>query len=242
MSGKLHRHSPVAASRLGRFVKTSVGGEEVRAFIPPPLPPEPALELGALLPLLGRADRALGRLDGLTQLLPDPHIFLYAYVRKEALLSSQIEGTQSTLADLFALEAGADMAAAFDDVREVSNYVAAMQHGVKRLETLPLSLRLIRELHKRLLRDGRGAAKQPGQFRDSQNWLGGTRPGNAMFVPPPRHEIMPCLGALELFLHDKSTNLPPLIRAGLTHVQFETIHPFLVMLNCKRSIGGCQIS
>ncbi len=154
-------------------------------------------------------------------------MFLYAYVRKEALLSSQIEGTQSTLTDLFALEAGEDVAARFDDVREVSNYVAAMQYGLERQASLPLSLRLIRELHNRLLQDGRGATKQPGEFRTSQNWIGGTRPGNALFVPPPPQEVMPCLGALELFLHDQDTGLPPLIRAGLAHVQFETIHPFL---------------
>ena len=203
------------------------GGEKVRAFVPPPLPPEPPVDLRPLLPLLGRADRALGRLDGLAQLLPGPHIFLYAYVRKEALLSSQIEGTQSTLTDLFVLEAGEDVAARFDDVREVSNYVAAMQHGLDRQASLSLSLRLIRELHGRLLQDGRGASKQPGEFRTSQNWIGGTRPGNAMFVPPPPQEVMPCLGALELFLHDQDTGLPPLIRAGLAHVQFETIHPFL---------------
>lgn len=215
------------SARLGRFVESVVAGERVRAFVPPPLPPEPPLELWPLLPVLGRADRALGRLDGLAQILPDPQMFLYAYVRKEALLSSQIEGTQSSLTDLFALEAGEDMAARFDDVREVSNYVAAMQHGLDRLATLPLSLRLIRELHERLLRDGRGATKQPGEFRTSQNWVGGTRPGNAMFVPPPPHEVLPCLGRLELFLHEHGTNLPPLVRAGLAHVQFETIHPFL---------------
>lgn len=176
-------------------METVTGGEKVRAFVPPPLPPEPPVDLRPLLPLLGRADRALGRLDGLAQLLPGPHIFLYGYVRKEALLSSQIEGTQSTLTDLFALEAGEDVAARFDDMREVSNCVAAMQHGLDRQASLPLSLRLIRELHGRLLQDGRGASKQPGEFRTSQNWIGGTRRGNAMFVPPPPQEVMPCLGA-----------------------------------------------
>jgi Fic family protein len=213
--------------RLGRFVETTVAGERVRAFVPPLLPPNPPVDLGSLLLLLGRADRALGRLDGLTQLLPDPQLFLYAYVRKEALLSSQIEGTQSTLTDLFALEAGENVTARFDDVREVSNYVDAMQHGLERLASLPLSLRLIREIHERLLRAGRGATRQPGEFRTSQNWIGGTRPGNAMFVPPPPHELMACLGGLELFVHDRDTALPPLVRAGLVHVQFETIHPFL---------------
>ncbi len=208
-------------------METVTGGERVRAFVPPPLPPEPPVELRSLLPLLGRADWALGRLDGLAQLLPGPHIFLCAYVRKKALLSSQIEGIQSTLTDLFALEAGEDVAARFDDVREVSNYVAAMQHGLERQASLALSLRLIRELHERVLQGGRGATKRPGEFRTSQNWIGGTRPGNAMFVPPPPQEVVPCLGALELFLHDQDTGLPPLIRAGLAHVQLETMHPFL---------------
>lgn len=212
---------------MGRFIEGDIAGEKVRASVPPPLPPTPPLELPPLLSLLGRADRALGRLDGLAQLLPDPQLFLYAYIRKEALLSSQIEGTQSSLTDLFALEAGEDLVVRFDEVREVSNYVAAMQHGLDRLATLPLSLRLIRELHERLLRDGRGATKQPGEFRRSQNWVGGTRPGNAMYVPPPPQEVMSCLDALERFIHDQSTDLPPLIRAGLVHVQFETIHPFL---------------
>jgi len=216
-----------SAARLGRFIESAVAGEKVWAFVPPPLPPTPPLELRPLLPLLGRADRALGRLDGLAQLLPDPQLFLYAYIRKEALLSSQIEGTQSSLTDLFALEAGEDLLARFDEVREVSNYVAAMQHGLDRLATLPLSLRLVRELHAHLLREGRGATKQPGEFRTSQNWVGGTRPGNALYVPPPPHEVMSCLDGLERFIHDESTDLPPLIRAGLVHVQFETIHPFL---------------
>lgn len=215
------------AARLGRFIENAIAGEKVRAFVPPPLPPTPPLELHPLLPLLGRADRALGRLDGLAQLLPDPQLFLYAYIRKEALLSSQIEGTQSSLTDLFALEAGEDLLTRFDEVQEVSNYVAAMQFGLDRLGTLPLSLRLIRELHEHLLREGRGATKQPGAFRTTQNWVGGTRPGNAMFVPPPPQEVMPCLDSLERFIHDQSAGLPPLIRAGLVHVQFETIHPFL---------------
>ncbi|QYU69918.1 Fic family protein [Leptolyngbya sp. 15MV] len=213
-------------ARSGRLVETSVAGERVRAFVPPPLPPDPPLVLLPLLPRLSSADRALGRLDGLAQLLPDPHIFLYAYVRKEALLSSQIEGTQSTLTDLFVLEAGEETAARFDDVQEVSNYVAAMQHGMARLAELPISLRLIREMHEMLLRHGRGAGKQPGEFRTSQNWIGGSRPGNAMFVPPPPDKVLPCLADLEAFLHGDN-DLPPLIRAGLAHVQFETIHPFL---------------
>lgn len=215
------------APRLGRFVETAIGGESVRAFVPPALPPDPPLDL---LPLLGRlsdADRAVGRLDGITALVPDMGLFLYMYVRKEAVLSSQIEGTQSTLNDLLRFETDAAAGVPIDDVREVSNYVSAMQHGLDRLPELPLSLRLIREMHAKLMASGRGMTKQPGEFRTSQNWIGGTRPGNAAFVPPPPQEVMPALGALEKYLHDDSDRLPPLIKAGLIHVQFETIHPFL---------------
>lgn len=213
--------------RLGRRVESSLGGETVRAFVPPPLPPEPPVDV---LPLLGRlsaAERALGRLDGITVLLPRQELFLYMYVRKEAVLSSQIEGTQSTLADLLRFEAEAAAGVTFDDVREVSNYVDAMMHGLGRLSELPLSLRLIREMHERLLRDGRGAEKAPGEFRRTQNWIGGTRPGNALFVPPPPAEMHEALDRLERFLHEEASGLPPLLKAGLIHVQFETIHPFL---------------
>jgi Fic family protein len=199
----------------------------VRAFIPPLLPPIPPIDLPPLLRALSAADQALGRLDGIATLLPSHELFLYMYVRTEAVLSSQIEGTQSTLADLLQFEAAAQAGAPFDDVREVSNYVAAMQHGLARLAALPLSLRLIREMHALLLRGGRGASKDPGAFRRSQNWIGGTRPGNALFVPPPPNEVEPCLAALEAFLHEQASGLPPLIKAGLLHVQFETIHPFL---------------
>jgi len=219
------RRNAFHASRLGRWTETAVGGERVRAFIPPPLPPDPPIDTAPLLTALGRADRALGRLDGLASLLPDTQRFLYAYVRKEALVSSQIEGTQSTLTDLLALEAGEVAPERFDDIAEVSNYVAAMQHGLTRLATLPLSLRLIRELHEQLLRNGRGASKQPGEFRTSLERIGGTRPGNALFVPPPPDALLPCLDALERFLREPG--LPPLLKAGLAHVQFETIHPFL---------------
>jgi Fic family protein len=149
------------------------------------------------------------------------------YVRKEAVLSSQIEGTQSTLSDLLRFETDAEAGQPMDDIREVSNYVDAMMYGLERLETLPLSLRLIREMHKRLLRGGRGGAKSPGEFRRSQNWIGGTRPGNALFVPPPLTELNVCLDAFERFMHDEESHLPALIKAGLLHVQFETIHPFL---------------
>ncbi len=149
------------------------------------------------------------------------------YVRKEAVLSSQIEGTQSTLSDLLRYEAEAAKGRPIDDIREVSNYVDAMMYGLDRLSSLPLSLRLIREMHERLLQSGRGQTKNPGEFRTSQNWIGGTRPGNALFVPPPPNEVMPCLDALEKFIHEDAASLPPLIKAGLLHVQFETIHPFL---------------
>lgn len=214
-------------TRLGRFVDTVAYGETVRAFVPPPLPPAPPLDLLPLLDRLTRAEHALGRLDGIARLLPAHQLFLYMYVRKEAVLSSQIEGTQSTLADLLRFESEAMAGAPIDDVREVSNYVDAMMHGLERMNALPLSLRLIRELHERLLAHGRGANKDPGQFRRSQNWIGGTRPGNAQFVPPPVPEMTTALGLLETFLHDDTAPLPPLIKAGLIHVQFETIHPFL---------------
>lgn len=214
-------------SRLGRFVETPVGGERVRAFVPPPLPPDPPIDIGWLLNGLSQAERALGRLDGITVLLPRQELFLYMYVRKEAVLSSQIEGTQSTLSDLLRFETEAHAGQPIDDIREVSNYVDAMMYGLERLEQLPLSLRLIREMHSRLLQSGRGGGKSPGQFRRSQNWIGGTRPGNALFIPPPVSELDACLAAFEAFMHEDRTRLPALIKAGLLHVQFETIHPFL---------------
>jgi len=214
------------SSRLGRLVTTAVGGEQVRAFVPPSLPPAPPIELSGLLTLVEQANRALGRLDGITSMLPAPPLFLFMYVRKEALLSSQIEGTQSSLSDLLLFENDEIPKVAIDDVQEVSNYVAAMQYGLKRLrEGFPLSLRLIREIHDILLRKGRGSRQQPGEFRRTQNWIGGTRPGNALFVPPPPNELPACLDNFEEFLHDEKT--PPLIRAALAHVQFESIHPFL---------------
>ena len=216
-----------ANKRLGGFVKTAAAGEMVRAFVPPPLPPEPNIDVLALLQRLSLAERALGRLDGITMLLPRQELFLYMYVRKEAVLSSQIEGTQSTLTDLLRFETEAQAGHPVDDIREVSNYVDAMMYGLERLHTLPLSLRLIREMHSRLLQSGRGDTESPGKFRRSQNWIGGTRPGNALFVPPPTSELDACLGAFEAFMHEDQSGLPPLIKAGLLHVQFETIHPFL---------------
>jgi len=213
--------------RLGRFVETPVAGEIVRAFVPPPLPPKPQIDVLALLDRLSLAERALGRLDGITMLLPRQELFLYMYVRKEAVLSSQIEGTQSTLTDLLRFETEAQAGEPIDDIREVSNYVDAMMYGLERLEELPLSLRLIREMHARLLQSGRGGTKSPGEFRRTQNWIGGSRPGNALYVPPPVTELDTCLDALERFMHEDSSRLPALIKAGLLHVQFETIHPFL---------------
>jgi Fic family protein len=213
--------------RLGRFVETPVAGETVRAFVPPPLPPVPTIDVLGLLDRLSLAERALGRLDGITMLLPRQELFLYMYVRKEAVLSSQIEGTQSTLTDLLRFETEAQAGQPIDDIREVSNYVDAMMYGLERLEDLPLSLRLIREMHARLLQSGRGGTKDPGEFRRSQNWIRGTRPGNALYVPPPVTELDNCLGAFERFMHDDQSRLPALIKAGLLHVQFETIHPFL---------------
>lgn len=199
----------------------------MRAFVPPALPPSPEICLLSLMEPLGRAERALGRLDVITMLLPNRELFLYMYVRKEAVLSSQIEGTQSTLSDLLHFEIEAQAGEPIDDIREVSNYVDAMMYGLERLKTLPLSLRLIRELHGRLLQSGRGKDKDPGRFRKSQNWIGGTRPGNALFVPPLISQMDECLRALELFLHENTSRLPVLIKAGLIHAQFETIHPFL---------------
>jgi Fic family protein len=218
---------PEPNPRLGRFVETPVAGEMVRAFVPPPLPPAPPIDVLALLDRLSLAERALGRLDGITMLLPRQELFLYMYVRKEAVLSSQIEGTQSTLSDLLRFETEAQVGQPIDDIREVSNYVDAMMHGLERLEEMPLSLRLIREMHERLLQSGRGGTKSPGEFRRSQNWIGGIRPGNALFVPPPTTELDGCLDALERFMHEEESKLPALIKAGLLHVQFETIHPFL---------------
>jgi Fic family protein len=211
---------------MGRFVASTAAGETVSAYVPPPLPPEPPVEMGGLMPLAEQASRALGRLDGITTILPAPPLFLLMYVRKEALLSSQIEGTQSSLSDLLLFENDEIPPVLLDDVQEVSNYVAAMTYGLKRLEDgFPLSLRLIREIHDILLRKGRGSSKQPGAFRRSQNWIGGTRPGNALFVPPPPNELAGCLDNFEKFLHDDG--LPTLVRAALAHVQFESIHPFL---------------
>ncbi|MFH1117397.1 MAG: Fic family protein [Pseudomonadota bacterium] len=210
----------------GRLVRQTTASEAFEAFVPFSLPPDPPLQVD--LDLLEQANRAVGRLDALTLLLPDPSLFLYFYVRKEAVLSSQIEGTQSSLSDLLMHEYHGAPGVPIDDVEEVLQYVKALSHGLERLRGgFPLSLRLMREIHGVLLSKGRGSSQAPGDFRRSQNWIGGTRPGNARFVPPPPEELMTCMGDLEKYLHDQPVRTPVLLKAALSHVQFETIHPFL---------------
>jgi Fic family protein len=213
----------------GEWAVTRTGDEVVRAFVPRALPPVPPLEVDASLQaVLDSALVALGRLDSVSALLPDPALFLYAYVRKEAVLSSQIEGTQSSLSDLLLFEIDEAPGVPRGDVVEVSSYVAALEHGIKRLrEGFPLSNRLLREIHGVLLAKGRGADKQPGEFRRSQNWIGGTRPGNATYVPPPPDRFETCMAEFERFLHDEPRRMPVLLKAAFAHAQFETIHPFL---------------
>ena len=212
--------------RPGHYESTTVAGDRVQAFVPAPLPPHPPIQVDSTL--LEAAQFGLGRLDGAAAALPDRALFLYSYVRKEAVFSSRIEGTQSSLSDLLLYEMEGAPGVPVDDVVEVSNYVAALEHGVARLaEGFPISSRLIRELHAILLRGGRGSSKDPGEFRQSQNWIGGTRPATARHVPPPHHRVPDCIAELERFIHTKDDGLPMLVRAGLAHAQFETIHPFL---------------
>ncbi|MDR2573271.1 MAG: Fic family protein [Desulfovibrio sp.] len=216
-------------SLQGHYVPISTVGEKAKAFVPAPLPPTPPVEWNEkLLAAFDSAALALGRLDSASTMLPSTPLFLYTYVRKEAVLSSMIEGTQSSLSDLLLFEIGQEPGVPLADVQEVSNYVAALEHGLTRLEEgFPLSLRLFREMHGILLSHGRGSHADPGEFRRSQNWIGGTRPGNAYFVPPPADNVMECMGELEKFLHDIPKTTPPLLKAALAHVQLETIHPFL---------------
>ncbi len=218
---------PNYSPRAGRYQKHP-GPEPYFCFIPAPLPPNPPVQYDDKLQALSeRAGRALGRLDAITMHLPSPELLLYTYIRKEAVLSSQIEGTQSSLSDLLLYENAETPGVPVDDVQEVSNYVSALEHGLKRLKELPISLRLMREIHKILLQGTRGSGKGPGEFRRSQNWIGGSRPGNARFVPPPPEEVHPAMSALEKFIHGDPVQTPTLIKAGLVHVQFESIHPFL---------------
>ncbi len=215
--------------QTGFYEITSIGDEQVRAFIPNPLPPKDVLDMKYLQHSLDSAIFALGQLDSIATILPEPWLFIYAYIRREAVLSSQIEGTQSTLSDLMLFELTQAPGVPVDDVVEVSNYVSALEYGFRRIreDNFPLCNRLICEIHKKLLSSGRGSKKLPGEFRRSQNWLGGTRPGNARFVPPPTNFVEKCMSDLELYMHSDDRGHSALIRAGLSHVQFETIHPFL---------------
>ncbi len=217
---------PDHSLRAGAFVRQPNG---YRAFIPAELPPAPPIDLHAdLSQLLSKADQGLGRLDGVAAILPNPDLFVAMYIKQEAVLSSQIEGTQSTLQDILALEGGVHHAGQPTDLGDIVNYIAAMNFGIKRLEDLPLSSRLIREIHEKLLANSRGQHQDPGNFRRTQNWIGPAGAGlaGAAFVPPPPHELDRALGNLETFLNQRDV-MPPLVQIGLAHGQFETIHPFL---------------
>lgn len=212
--------------RIGTYVPQKGAGGFYQAYVPPPLPPHPPVDLGKLYPFLEKATLALAALNATCKSIPNTSLFIYMYVRKEALLSSQIEGTQSSFSDLMLFEHSQKPEVSLEDVEEVSNYVKAIDYGLARLrDGFPLSLRLLRDTHKVLLSGSRGCGKNPGEFRRSQNWIGGTRPENALFVPPPVDCLTQCLSDFEKFLHEE--DLPVLIKAGLAHVQFETIHPFL---------------
>ncbi|HBR69707.1 MAG TPA: cell filamentation protein Fic [Rhodospirillaceae bacterium] len=215
-------------ARLGTYVSRSTTGETYKAYVPAPLPPVPPIDMDRLYKSADQAMKALGGVDALAKMLPDISLFLYMYVCKEALVSSQIEGTQSSLSDLLLFESDETPGVPVDDVEEVSNYIAALNHGLERMkEGFPLSVRLIREMHKILLRGGRGSNKAPGEFRRSQNWIGGIRPSKARFVPPPPEMVDDLMSDLEKFAHNEELKLPALVKAALVHVQFETIHPFL---------------
>jgi Fic family protein len=212
--------------RTGRYITQKISGESYKAYVPSKLPPDPPIDLVTLYPYLEKATLALAELNSIHKSIPNTALFIYMSVRKEALLSSQIEGTQSSFSDLMLFEHHQKPEVSIEDVEEVSNYVKAIMYGLERLrDDFPLSLRLLKEVHGILLAGGRGSTQTPGEFRRSQNWIGGTRPGNALFVPPPVDHLSECLSNLEKFLHDE--NIPVLIKAGLAHVQFETIHPFL---------------
>lgn len=213
-------------TRSGTFVKQSAG---YTAFIPKPLPPEPEIQFGKELQLLlSEADRALARLDGIVTILPNPEMFLGMYVKKEALLSSQIEGTQASLEGILEFEADLTPKENIEDIKEVINYIKALNYGIERLEDLPISLRLIKEIHKILIEGTRGSERNPGEFRKTQNWIGpqGIPLSEAIFIPPPPEMILSCMGEIEKFFYEYN-HLPPLIKIALIHAQFETIHPFL---------------
>lgn len=220
-------HIPLSNDRKGKFLNEKTGTETVSSYLPPLLPFSPDITLSSEhIAWLEKANRALGRLDAITDFLPDTHLFIYMYVRKEAVLSSQIEGTQSSLSDLLLFEQNEIPGVPIDDVTEVSNYVHALEYGLSEMteKNIPISSRLIRGIHAELLRSGRGKEKKPGEFRTSQNWIGGTRPGNALYVPPPHSYIADCISNLESYIH---SDVSPLIKAAIAHVQFESIHPFL---------------
>ncbi|MHB0913911.1 MAG: Fic family protein [Armatimonadota bacterium] len=218
-----------SSNRSGVFVNQLTGDLRYRAFVPKPLPPEPPVSMDMeLWQLLSDADRALGRLDGIAETLPNPELFVAMYVRKEAVLSSQIEGTQASLVDLLEFETEQAKKGLPQDLDEVVNYVSAMDYGLKRLDDLPVSLRLIKEIHSKLLHGVRGGERSPGEFRTTQNWVGppGSTLANATFIPPPPHEMMNALGQMEVYIHADAP-IPVLVKIGLVHAQFETIHPFL---------------
>ncbi len=215
-------------SSPGRYIRVTSAGQAFDAYVPAPLPPDPPIHWNnALHAKFDAALLALGRLDAITDQVPNVSLVLYSLVRKEAVLSSMIEGTQSSLSDLLLFELDEQPGVPLNDAQEVSRYVSALEHGLKRLRELPLSQRLIREVHKVLIGGGRGSNLAPGEFRRSQVWIGGTRPGNAVFVPPPAEQVPECIAALERFLHDDPEPTPSLVKMALAHVQFETIHPFL---------------
>lgn len=213
---------------FGHFKEVKIQGESYKTYIPGKLE-QNLLAVSKLYPLLDKAILAIGKLDAMSDFIPDINLFIYLYVRKEALLSSQIEGTQSSLADIFLHESHLSPSVPIEDVEEVTNYVLAINYALKRVrkDQFPISLRLIKEIHQVLLKGARGQEKNPGEFRRSQNWIGGTRPGNAVFVPPPPEQVIDLMGDLEKFIHDKSPHIPSLVKIAMFHVQFESIHPFL---------------
>jgi Fic family protein len=220
---------PSKPSQYGTYIQSTASGELVNAFMPADLPLNPPLDLSSLEPLLEKASRKLGELNGMASLLPNVNLFLYHYIRQEALLSSQIEGTQSSYHDLMLHEALEAPSVPLEDIEEVSTYINAIHHGITRLQKddFPLSLRLIREVHEKLLHNTRGMHKQAGHFRQSQNWIGGSRPSNALFIPPPPEKLADLLKNLEAFIYEEQSNLPHLVKVAMLHLQFETIHPFL---------------